>query len=158
MGTYWSNNLFSKNSVNEQQNRTVPYRNLNGFHFVSEIWKDSKTALNVHYDPFKPFLSAMQMHPDLLWLFQSISCNFISVSCYLCCFPSRRATEDDVQMIVSTRLRDVPSRWEQRKFQGCPTPNGEERCQREFHVREGNGGLLKGGFQREAEIMDYQMN
>lgn len=158
MGTYWSNKLFSKNSVNVQQNRTVPCRNLNGFHFVSEIWKDSKTALNARYDPFKPSLSAVQMRPDLLWLCQPMSCHFISASCYLCCFPSRRATEDGVQMTVSARLRDVPSRWERRKCQGCPTPKGEERCQRAFHIGEGNGGLLKGGFQREAEIMDYQMN
>lgn len=117
--------MFSNNNFNVQYNRIISYRNLNGFHILQKI---CKTPLNtLHFSLVIPDVNFYDY-------FHQCDTTYISVSCYLCCFPSKRARENNLQL-VSTRLKGTPSRSEQEDTKDIPLdwrrkmpkehPNGE---------------------------------
>ena len=84
-----------------------------------------------------------------LWLFQSIPCNsflfhvlytvqFISVSCSLCCFPFRRAADDDLQMTV--QVTRGPFLMRVGRYQWHSTLIGGERCKKSIQIGGDNRG------------------
>lgn len=78
-------------------------------------------------------------------------------SCFLCCFLSGTATRD-FQTAVSTRSKEAPSRSKEEDNKDVSVQLEEKDAKRAFHIGERNEGLHKGGSQKKAGLMDYQVN